>query len=197
MSKHILTNIEGREVKVTNLDKILYPNIEFSKAELIKLYIELATFSIPHIRNRPLTMIRFPDGIDGIKFYSKNRPNWSPKWIPDAEVSHENITTNYILANEKATIAWIANLAALELHPMQTKAEHLDKPDQFIIDLDPSPQISFDQLKKLALALKEFLEMYGYTPFVKTSGSKGLHIYVPLVVDQKTDIVFQAFKKNI
>ena len=193
--KDIITNIEGRKVKLTNLDKILYPSIGVIKAELIQTYMQLAPFALPHLEDRPLTMIRFPDGVNEKRFYSKNKPTWTPEWIPDVKVEHENDTIRYILANELATLAWTANLAALDLHPMQVKSKHMDKPDQFIFDLDPSPQFGFDRVKELALSLKEFLEGYGYHAFVKTSGSKGLHIYIPLVVDQTIDKVFEAFKK--
>ncbi len=195
MSKEIITNIEGRKLKLTNLDKVLYPSLGVTKAELIQTYIQLAPYALQHLADRPLTMIRFPDGINGNRFYSKNKPTWTPDWIPDVQVSHENDTIRYILADEVATLAWTANLAALDLHPMQVKANHMDKPDQFIFDLDPSPSFGFDRVKELALSLKEFLEGYGYHAFVKTSGSKGLHIYIPLVVDQTTDKVFDAFKK--
>ena len=195
MPKDIITNIEGRKVKITNLDKILYPSLGVSKAELIQTYMQLAPYALPHLVDRPLTLIRFPDGVHGTKFYSKNKPDWTPKWIPDVEVAHENDTIKYILANELATLAWTANLAALDLHPMQVRSKHMNKPDQFIFDLDPSPEFGFDRVKELALSLREFLESYGYHAFVKTSGSKGLHIYIPLVVDQTIDKVFEAFKK--
>ncbi len=195
MAKDIITNIEGRKVKITNLDKILYPSLGVSKAEFIQIYMQLAPYALPHLIDRPLTMIRFPDGVNGNRFYSKNKPDWTPKWIPDIEVAHENDTIRYILANELATLAWTANLAALDLHPMQVRSKHMDKPDQFIFDLDPSPEFGFDRVKELALSLRDFLEGYGYHAFVKTSGSKGLHIYIPLVVDQPIDKVFEAFKK--
>lgn len=194
MSKDIITNIEGRKVKITNLDKILYPSIGVSKAELIQIYIKLAPYILPHVIDRPLTMIRFPDGINGKKFYSKNKPDWTPNWISDIEIFHNSDSNKYILANELATLAWTANLAALDLHPMQVRTKHLDKPDQFIFDLDPSPEFGFDRVKTIALSLKKFLEEYGYQTFVKTSGSKGLHIYIPLIVGQTVDTVFEAFK---
>ena len=195
MSKDIVTNIEGRKVKITNLDKMLYPNLGVTKAEFIQTYMQLAPYVLPHLKDRPLTMIRFPDGVFGNKFYSKNKPDWTPKWIPDVEVTHENDTIKYILVNELATLAWTANLAALDLHPMQVRAKHMNKPDQFIFDLDPSPEFGFDRVKELAISLRAFLESYGYHAFVKTSGSKGLHIYIPLVVDQTIDKVFKVFKK--
>lgn len=195
MPKDIITNIEGRKVKITNLDKVLYPSLGITKAEFIQTYMQLAPYVLPHLKDRPLTMIRFPDGVHGNKFYSKNKPDWTPSWIPDVKVEHENDTIRYILANEVATLAWTANLAALDLHPMQVRSKHMDMPDQFIFDLDPSPEFGFEKVKEMALSLRDFLQVYGYHPFVKTSGSKGLHIYIPLIVDQKIDKVFEAFKK--
>lgn len=108
-------------------------------------------------------MIRFLDGVNGNIFYSINKPDWTPKWIPDVKVEHENDTIRYILANEIATLAWTANLAALDLHPMQARAKHMNKPDQFIFDLGPSPEFGFKIVKLLALSLRNFLENYGYS----------------------------------
>lgn len=193
--KEILTNIDGRKLKLTNLDKVMYPSVDVTKAKLIQLYIQLSKYALPHLRDRPLTLIRFPDGVDGNRFYSKNKPDWTPQWIPDVKVVHDNDTIRYITANEPATLAWTANLASLDLHPMQVKVQHMDKPDQFIFDLDPSPEFGFDKVKELALSLRSFLQSYGYHAFIKTSGSKGLHIYIPLIVDQTVDKVFDAFKK--
>ena len=194
-SNEIITSIGGHKLKLTNLDKVLYPTMGVTKAELIQLYMQLGKYTLPHLEGRPLTMIRFPDGVNGNKFYSKNKPKWTPSWIPDVKVEHENDTIRYILADELATLVWTSNLAALDLHPMQVRATHMDKPDQFIFDLDPSPGFGFEKVKELALSLKDFLESYGYHPFVKTSGSKGLHIYIPLIVEHTIDTVFSAFKK--
>lgn len=177
--KEIITEIEGRRLKLSNLQKVLYPAAGVMKAELINYYITAAPYILKYISQRPLTLIRFPDGILANRFYSKNKPNWTPQWVASVKVDKEDDIT-YIMANETATLAWTANLATLELHPMQIRANHLKFADHFIFDLDPPETADFEVVKKLALNLKPFLEGYGYHPFIKTSGSKGLHIYVPI-----------------
>lgn len=178
--KEIITEIEGRRLKLTNLQKILYPEVGIMKAEIINYYITVAPVMLKYISGRPLTLIRFPDGILANRFYSKNKPNWTPQWIASVKVDKDDDIT-YIMANEPATLAWTANLATLELHPMQIRSNHLKFADHFIFDLDPPETADFNVVKELALNLKPFLESYGYHPFIKTSGSKGLHIYVPII----------------
>ena len=191
--KDIITEIEGRKLKLSNLDKILYPELGIVKAELIEYYLKIAPFILPHLYNRPLTLIRYPDGIQGKRFYSKNRPNWTPEWIDSVKLEKEDDNT-YVLANDTPSLIWIANLAALEIHPMQITADKVDCPDHFIFDLDPPETADFDVVKRLALRLKPFLESHGYKPFLKTSGSKGLHIYVPIIPIYKQETVLKCAK---
>ena len=192
--KEIITEVEGRRLKLSNLQKVLYPEAGITKAEIINYYITAAPYILKYISGRPLTLIRFPDGILANRFYSKNKPNWTPQWVASVKVDKDDDIT-YIMANETATLAWTANLAALELHPMQIKSNHLKFADHFIFDLDPPETADFDVVKKLALNLKPFLESYGYHPFIKTSGSKGLHIYVPIVPQYDNDTLLTAVKK--
>ncbi len=177
-SKPIFTEIDGRRLKLTNLDKILYPSVGVLKAEVINFYLENAALFLPYLKDRPLTVIRWPDGIEGKKFYSKNKPKWTPKWIPSVQIPGED--NNYLLANERAILGWLGNLAALELHPMGSTSQQIDHPDHLIFDLDPLTSNEFPVIKELAFLLKEYLEKLGYVPFLKTSGSKGLHIYIPI-----------------
>jgi len=177
--KEVITEIEGRRIKLTNLQKVLYPNIGTMKAELISYYINIAPTMLKYISQRPMTLIRYPDGVEASRFYSKNKPNWTPSWVASVKIDPEDEKT-YIMVNEIAALAWTANLASLELHPMQIKANNLSHPDHIIFDLDPPETADFEVVKQLALNLKPFLESYGYHPFIKTSGSKGLHIYVPI-----------------
>ncbi|MEE9437718.1 MAG: non-homologous end-joining DNA ligase [Saprospiraceae bacterium] len=187
--KIIISEIGGQKIKLSNLTKVLYPTTGTMKAELIQYYIKIAPHILRYISQRPLTLIRFPDGVEGNRFYSKNKPNWTPKWVNYLKVDPEDEIT-YIMANDVATLAWMANLATLEIHPMQIKATNTKSADHFIFDLDPPETADFEVVKQLALNLKPFLESYGYHPFIKTSGSKGLHIYVPIIpkYDQETFI---------
>ena len=134
---------------------------------------------LPFVEGRPITLIRYPDGVLANRFYSKNRPSWTPDWVGATQVDKDDDNV-YSIVNDLATLAYMANLATLEFHPMTIKAAHPTKPDHFILDLDPSDDIDFATIKDLAADLKMFLEGFGYYPFLKTSGGKGLHLYVPI-----------------
>ncbi len=176
----VYTEIDGQRIKLSNLDKILYPTVKVLKAEVIQYYMEVAPLMLEYIKDRPLTLIRFPDGIQAHSFYTKNVPDWVPEWIESYEVQHSKEKKKYLVVTDKASLTWTANLASLELHPMQWSTQQAN-PDHFIFDLDPESDQAFGKLKELAFILKDFLLDYGYTPFIKTSGSKGLHIYVPIL----------------
>jgi len=194
-SKPIYTEIAGQRVKLTNLDKIIYPEPSHVKAEIINYYITNAELILRGIKGRPLTLIRWPDGVDGKKFYSKNKPKWSPGWITTQRLTDPKDTNEYVIANDTATVAWLSNLAALELHPMQSKVGSLEYPDHIIFDLDPEDDQSFDQLKEVAILLRAYLVNLDYHPFIKTSGSKGLHIYVPIEAKWKYKEVITTVKE--
>ena len=180
MKNSINTRLEGRLLKLSNLTKILYPDCSCTKAEVIQYYLDIAPLILKYVKNRPLTLIRFPDGVDRKQFYSKSRPEWTPDWIPGYSFQHSEDIIDYIVAKEQAAIIWLANLAALEIHPMQFTIQEPDLADQLIFDLDIEEVEQFTELKQIAFRLKEFLESYNYSPFLKTSGSKGLHIYIPI-----------------
>lgn len=192
--KDIITEIEGRKLKLSNLDKPLFPELGILKAEVIQYYLKIAPYILPHLYNRPLTLIRYPDGVEGNRFYSKNRPNWTPDWVQSIKLDEEDDNT-YVMANDVPSLIWMANLAALELHPMQTTSILPTRPDHFIFDLDPPETANFEIVKQLALRLKPFLESYGYQPYIKTSGSKGLHIYIPIHPIYEQSVVLESIKK--
>ena len=179
-SKYVHTEIEGQKLKLSNLDKLIYPASKISKAEIIQYYLAVADQLLIHISDRPLTLIRFPDGIQKERFYAKEKPAWTPEWIPSIKIEHSKDPINYIYVQNKAAVIWLANLSALEIHPMQMTVDSIEHPDHFIFDLDPPDDTDFTSLKKIAFDLRDFLQEKKYTPFVKTSGSKGLHILVPI-----------------
>ena len=193
-SKYVHTEVEGRKLKLSNLDKIIYPNLGVPKAEIIQYYISVAPHILKYIKGRPLTLIRFPDGIGKTQFYAKSKPDWTPDWIDDYNLAHSEEAINYLVAQDVPTVAWLANLAALELHPMRWTTETPDQPDHFIFDLDPPVNGDFEVVKEIALNLKEFLENQGFNTFVKTSGSKGLHIYVPILKNYSHEEIAEASK---
>lgn len=179
--QYIHTEVEGQKIKLSNLEKLLYPSIGITKAEVITYYLTIASYILKYISQRPLTLIRFPNNIEKNKFYAKSKPDWTPQWIQSYKIKHTDESIDYIVAHNKASVVWLANLAALELHPMQMTIDAIENPDHFIFDLDPPDNGDFESVKTIAFNLNNFLKEYGYIPFVKTSGSKGLHICVPII----------------
>lgn len=189
----IYTEIQGQKLKLTNLEKVLYPLTNYTKAEVIQYYLTVAPLLLKYIKNRPLTLIRFPDGIDKASFYAKSKPDWTPDWVQSFAIEHTNEEIQYLLAHNPAVIGWIANLGGLEIHPMQfTSLQPF--PDHFIFDLDPPLGYDFENLKSITTELRSFLSGYGYHPFLKTSGSKGLHIYVPIRPEYSFEDMMQSVK---
>lgn len=179
-----------REIELSNLDKVLFPEDGIIKAQVIAYYLAIAPTLLNHVKGRALTLIRFPDGITGESFYQKNRPEWAPDWIEFMELGKEK--KDYILATEPALLVWLANLASLELHQLHSRKPHYDFPDYMVFDLDPPEGYDFSGLVPIALELKGILEQYGYTPFVKTTGGKGLHICCPIEAKWDFHTVFEA-----
>lgn len=177
---YIHTVVKGQKIKLSNLDKILYPKSNVTKAEVIQYYLDIAPLILKYIRMRPLTLIRFPDGIDNEKFYAKSKPKWTPDWVKSYNIKHSQDSISYLITDEEPSVVWLANIAALEIHPMQMTIDKIDHPDHFIFDLDPPENGDFENVKDVALLLRTFLESRGYNAFVKTSGSKGLHIFIPI-----------------
>lgn len=193
-AKIIHTEIEGQKLKLSNLDKIIYPSIGISKAEVIQYYLSVSDLILPHLSGRPLTVIRFPDGITKKGFYSKDKPEWTPEWINSLRIHHDDRAIDYIVAFNQADLVWLSNLACLELHPMQYKKSQLGVPDYFVFDLDPDENLDFDKVKECAYHLKEFLVGYDYQPLLKTSGGKGLHIIVPIKAQWDFEIMINTVK---
>jgi DNA ligase D-like protein (predicted polymerase)/DNA ligase D-like protein (predicted ligase)/DNA ligase D-like protein (predicted 3'-phosphoesterase) len=193
-SKYVHTEIEGQKIKLSNLNKVIYPAHKITKAEIIQYYLDIAEQFLIHIADRPLSLIRYPDGIDKERFYAKEKPAWTPEWIPSIKIEHSKEPINYVYIQNKAAVAWLANLSALEIHPMQMTIDTLEQPDYFVFDLDPPEDTDFLGLKKIAFDLKDFLQEKKYVPFVKTSGSKGLHILVPIKKEYTHEEMVESVK---
>src|SRR5688572_21899366 len=179
-----------REVELSNLDLVLFPTDHIVKAQVIEYYLKIAPTLLNYAKGRALTLIRFPDGIYGESFYQKNRPEWAPSWIEFVTLGKE--AKDYIIATEPALLVWLANLAALELHQLHSRKPNFDCPDYMVFDLDPPEGYAFKNLVPIAFELKEHIESYGYTPFVKTTGGKGLHICCPIEAAWDFHTVFEA-----
>jgi bifunctional non-homologous end joining protein LigD len=174
--------IEGRSLALSNLDKVLYPVSGFTKAQVIDYYVRIAPWLLPHFAKRPVTMKRFPDGVQGKAFYEKDAPKYTPSWIHTTEVPRQTggKPIRYICIDDLATLVWCANMASLELHPFLHRADHLGQPDAMVFDLDPGEGTSLVTCAEVGFSLKALLEANGLECFAKISGSKGLQIYVPL-----------------
>jgi bifunctional non-homologous end joining protein LigD len=182
MPRRVEVEIEGRRLSLSNLDKVFYPGPGFTKGQVIDYYTRVAPAVLPHLRGRPLTLKRYPDGVEGEFFYEKQCPRHRPDWVATAAVwsRHTSRTIDFCLAEDLATLVWLANLADLELHTSLALAADSKRPTVLAFDLDPGPPATIVECAELALRLRELLEHLGLQAFPKTSGSKGMQVYVPL-----------------
>jgi len=174
--------VQSRQLKLTNLEKVLYPVEGFTKKDVIDYYVRIAPAMLPHLKGRALTRKRYPDGVDGEPFFEKNAPMHRPDWVKTAPIwsegNHRNV--NYIVCDDLPTLVWLANLAALELHPSLALVKDITCPTELVFDLDPGPPANIVQCCQVAFWLREIFEHFGLQSFPKTSGSKGMQVYVPL-----------------
>jgi bifunctional non-homologous end joining protein LigD len=197
MADRLRVEVDGRQLEISNLDKVLYPRAGFTKGEVIDYYTRIAPTLLPHLAGRPLTRTRFPNGVDGNGFFEKNAPAGTPDWVrtvrlpvPGSSKNREKI--DFIVVEELATMVWLANLAALELHTPQWQVDAggraLD-PDQLVVDLDPGPPAGLPECFEVALLMRERLGADGLECCPKTSGKKGMQLVVPLPGDEPADAV--------
>jgi bifunctional non-homologous end joining protein LigD len=175
-----VVEVEGRKVALTNLDKVLWPEAGFTKAEMIEYYVAVAPVLLPHLANRPLTLRRFPDGIGGVSWH-QNECQGEPDWFPVHETrGRGGRSLRFCMVDGLAALLWVANQAAIELHPFLWRVDSPSEPTQLVFDLDPGPPAGLVEAARVALALRPVLEELGLTAHVKTSGSLGLHVHAPL-----------------
>jgi bifunctional non-homologous end joining protein LigD len=174
--------VQGKLLKLSNLEKVLYPATGFSKQQVIDYYVRIAPAMVPHLAGRALTRKRYPNGVDEEFFYEKNAPQHRPDWVKTAPIwsGANRRTIHYILADDLATLVWLANLAAIELHPSLALAKDITCPTMMVFDLDPGPPANIVQCCQVGIWLREIFDHFGLQSFPKTSGSKGLQVYVPL-----------------
>ena len=191
MSKKYLELKIGRKtVTVSNPDKVLYPADEFTKSDVIGFYRGVATVILPYLKDRALTLKRYPDGADSDFFYEKNCPAHRPDFVSTIPIRGSESTVNYCTVRDEATLVWAANLASLELHVLLSKAPKIDRPTMIVFDLDPGAPADVLDCARVALEFHETLQHLGLESFVKTSGSKGLHLLIPL----NSNITFEQTK---
>ncbi len=184
--------VEGKKLPVSNLNKVLYPKAGFTKGQVIDYYIRIAPVLLPHLKDRPLTMKRYPNGVEGMFFYEKNCPSHRPAWVKTVKVWSEGNQRDmhYCLAQDLPTLVWAANLADLELHTSLARKKDVTRPTMMVFDLDPGPPADIVQCCQVGLLLRDLLGKMKLESWAKTSGSKGLQVYVPL----NTPVTFDQTK---
>jgi bifunctional non-homologous end joining protein LigD len=176
--------IDGRTLSLSNLDKVLYPQAAFAKGHVIDYYTRVSPVLLPHLRDRPLTLKRYPNGVDGPHFYEKQCPSHAPDWVPTSRIGD----IDFCLANDLPTLVWLANLADLELHTSLARAGAYASPTVIAFDLDPGPPATIVECAEVALELRMIFEHLRMEAFPKTSGSKGMQVYVPLNTPTSYDV---------
>jgi bifunctional non-homologous end joining protein LigD len=181
-AKENLVTINRRQLKLTNLSKIYFPEEKITKGDVVAYYDAMADFILPYLKDRPLSLKRNPNGIADKGFYHKDAAEEGPSWIKSYDEFAESSqkTVNYIVCNDKATLLYLANLGCIEMNPWNSTTRSPDKPTYLMIDIDPSDKNTFDQVVTVAQAVQEVLNRAGATSYCKTSGATGLHVYMPL-----------------
>jgi bifunctional non-homologous end joining protein LigD len=188
--------VDGRRVPVTNLDKVLWPESGTTKGELLQYYVRVAPTLLPHIQGRPLTLRRFPDGVNGVSWH-QNECRGEPEWLTVFETTgRQGRVLRFCMVEDLASLVWVVNQAAIELHPFSWHADAPRRPTQLVFDLDPGPPAGVVVCATVALELRELLSDLGLTSVAKTSGSLGLHVHVPLGEPHDPENI-KAFAKEI
>ncbi|MFN2527747.1 MAG: non-homologous end-joining DNA ligase [Candidatus Baltobacteraceae bacterium] len=187
--------VGGRVLTVSNQDKVLFPKDGYTKGDLLNYYRTVSPWVLPHLEDRPLTLQRYPNGIEGPSFFEKQAPKFTPDWIKTLKTdagysSGQSKKIDYILCNDEATLAWCANLASIVLHTWYSRADSLDTPDYALFDLDPF-ECTLKTLAIVALAMRDTMQEIGLAPLVKTSGGSGLHVVLPLKPKYSYDAIKQ------
>ena len=173
--------MEGRRLSLSNLDKVLYPSYGFTKAHILEYYRRIAPFILPHLKDRALTLKRYPEGVEKDFFFEKRCPSYHPAWVKTAEIPQDNGEPMTVcLVNDLETLIWVENLASVELHVPLARAGSPETPDSMVFDLDPGDRAGIPECARVALILRDLFSGMGLACYVKTSGKKGLHVYVPL-----------------
>lgn len=192
-----IVEIAGKRLSVSNLDKELYPACGFTKGNVLEYYGRMAELMLPHLKDRALTLKRYPDGVEKDFFFEKRCPSHHPLWVKTTEIYHKGEQMTVCLTNNQETLLWAANLASLELHVPLARTSSPETPDAMVFDLDPGEPADILDCARVALILRELLSKLGLTGYPKTSGQKGLHIFVPLNYREVTFEDTKQFSKAV
>src|SRR5881397_96224 len=178
----VLVALGDRWVKLTNLRKLFWPALGITKGDLIRYYVDVAPVLLPHLRDRAMVMRRYPDGAGGKSFFMKRAPTPRPDWLAICAIEHASGNViDFPMIQDLAALLWVVNLGCIDLNQWYARCDDVDRPDYVHVDLDPGPGVRFDKVLDAALIVRDALEALGMTPLVKTTGSKGVHVYVPIV----------------
>ena len=193
----IEVQVGGRALKVTNLDKVMYPQVSFTKRDVIEYLVHIAPALLGHLGGRPLTRVRFPNGVEGKSFFEKQCPGHRPDWVQVAPIALSEKVVEFCVCEDLPTLVWLGNLAALELHTSLSRAVPIERPTMMVFDLDPGPPATIVECCRVALLLQGMFEGLGLQAFAKTSGSKGMQVYVPLNAPGATYELTKGFSKAV
>lgn len=181
-SRHEVIDVEGQEIKISNPEKVFFPELGLTKMDLVEYFVSVAPAALVGCRDRPTMLKRHPDGADGDFFYQKRVPKWRPDWIRTVTVAYPSgRTADWLCPQDAAHIIWAVNLGCMELHTWPVRRADVDHSDELRVDVDPTPEASFDEVKTVALIVREVLDEHGLIGFPKTSGKRGIHIYARIV----------------
>jgi bifunctional non-homologous end joining protein LigD len=194
---NVILKVDGREVRLTNLRKLFWPERKITKGGLIQYYADVSAVLLPHIRDRAMVMRRYPNGAAGAQFFMKEAPSPRPPWIRTCAISHnDDKVVNFPVIDDLPSLLWVINLGCIDLNQWYARCDDYDRPDYVHFDLDPSEGTSFELVRECGLIVRDALESLGMKPFVKTTGSRGLHVYVPIVREPTQDTVL-TFAKTL
>ncbi|MGZ8391975.1 MAG: non-homologous end-joining DNA ligase [Gemmatimonadales bacterium] len=181
-AEHVVVRIGGQAVQLTNLDKVYWPEAGHTKRDLLQYYTDVSSALLPHLKDRAMVMKRYPNGIHGKWFFMKRTPSPSPEWLQTCEITHKsNNVIAFPMVQDLAALLWVVNLGCIDLNPWYARCDDVDRPDYLHFDLDPVEGADFERVRQTALILRDALHSLKMKPLVKTSGSKGMHVYVPIV----------------
>ena len=175
-----VVEVSGRRLELSNLQKTFFPEKGLSKGDLLKYYLDISPWLLPYLKNRPMVLKRFPDGIYGKTFYQKRCPEYAPKWLDTVVISGEEGAINYCLCSDVPSLLWMINQGCIEIHALLSRVGALDTPDVLTLDLDPAEEVPFEQVLEVASHVKDALDKFGLNGYPKTSGASGIHVYVPV-----------------
>jgi len=192
----VTVTTDGREVRLTNLNKVFWPDLGITKRDLLRYYADVSPYLLPHLADRAMVMKRYPNGAAGDFFFMKRAPSPRPDWIETCTIEHRSGNViDFPIVQDKASLMWLVNLGCIDLNPWYARCDDVDRPDFLHFDLDPVPKAGFDLVREAALLVRQTLEGLGMPTYAKTTGSKGIHVYVPIVRGPSQKEVWAFAKK--